>query len=1595
MQQIHMKRTAIALGVAAAFGSAGSFAADLSGTIAAAANQFVAPTKTQGTPTLQVNKAFRIVIPVEGAAKIVSATDVVTFFAVYFDNANLVLAAEKLATTDAATGNADVTNTLGGGTFVIGALANAQTATKVGLFAVTDETGDFYNATRKVGLLSFAAGSSDTNMAITATASTALLATKAVVVAADIGTINTAAAGLGLEIANKAFNIDANYNGPVVIGTTASNSSVTVLTNVGVSNTVTSGQNLAANFALLKVFDGLDVVTGGVFAGNGSANIAHGARSVVFGTATNGNGINLAGNQTNFNNPVNKLQVKVVGALTDLAGNQGPLETVYTSWNAAAPALASGTGKLLVTTSSSTAATLWTAQTTKAGQTNGTIDVVMRFAEPVNAANFFIAANSTTTNDFAANGALTISPTFLAGTNQMFTSVTVPAGNSTDVNFVLNIPNLVNNASGTGPAEFGFDKATGALLVTTDDWATSQNVAIGFTNVANKGGTKLTSFSTHNQIAANVANTTILAGHFVPALTRKTLDTDKDGNLDGFTVDTGGVPVTGTAGANLAAGHGVSMFHVTNSGTTFNSSASLRANTNNVPALIDIILSNKVNENWDGVGTSPNAVDQAQFTTANFGTGLIAFGTATGNIRFDAQVGGVVGANSASTPITYAGAYRVTDGGALPLFNIASATKMSVATVTDGAPPVMIKAEYTATQNIGKSNELGTITMFFSETVEGAADLNASAGEVYIDGRPASLQGLNADAGAAAQEVTLVDANATDSQFEIRFFPLNLKDSQDAVSTKTVLNAAVTFPLATKINITDSSAGKLEAIVSSAGVTTKAPSTANELKMTKAKLASTYVQGVSIPTVIVEYSANVALPTGVSANAAVLDGLFRVRADVGQGQGTGTDAYFYDIKASDISVGAASLSGPNTVTLAMPANNLPANTTALHVDYRGNVFAATEQFMLVRGDNANVAATNEATAFDVAGVAAVGTATPDGDDNTRTVTLFDGTAFKALQFGNAADPTDNFLTMTIRGTAKRAGADLAAKTGVRADLVRIASKETAAAVFADPGVVGGAGTIIIRRNNPDPTGFTAGGETEMAVLNKCVQLDTLSKLLTDRGNYLKAAKAVQDAAAQNQPVANLNTLRTAAFAAAAGIRGPFNFVPDPNTDVAATINPNLGTVNINCFVELSTGVGGKGTGAPSPDTNTTVGDADASNNEASVGRTATLLPGLPNTVKNGTTTYAVRVNANTGAITARDDDGDTNADNAVKQGSIGIRVPVLAAAATTATRLEVLDTAFSRVAGGKYQLVVGLDSKKMEATTTKLDPASSDVFVLLSVKDPATGEFTLLNSAEDSFTSYTAFQQDLARNGTSVQRDLDLDLVSVTNVKNAGAWELLGIRGVAARTAAAAAVPLDLNRLFITLNPADGVPATAWFADGGVGEVAFGLGGGKQGTLVRNPNQMQLAYSLGGGIDKSKQIQFIPGMGLAFRNSGASDARQKNPGDGFLELNLAPGANNDQIRLHVPLQTTTLANATITGSGWHLVTAQVAETLAAFQARNTAVEAVVIPVSGAVTPTVGAFSWFKDAEATVPTYSLAKGTAMFVYVKTATPTGTATLDYTP
>lgn len=1671
MEQSVMRKSAMALAVSAAFAAGSVDAANLAGNLTAAAGQFFAPQRTLGTPTLSLGRHTRLVVP--AATTLTANAGDVLLLAGYFDAAGK-LTGTQIIGVDATGGGANYSTiglgvALGAGGFLEG---DAVGATKAGLFFLAT-ADDFGGDTKKVGISSgFGAPTLDTNMAVNITTSTNLLQNANTYTAGDLGAIGGATTTLGAEVLAAAITLDTTYVGPVITSATQTGTTggINFATNVGLNITSFPGLESFANAGLASVknsVDTLSVLDGSlvdvdVFVGTGGgtpAALTDGVRGFLLGASATG--VNAAGAVTPFATGVNRVTfLSSSNTLVDLAGNQntGVNQAVYTNYTSAAPALAAGAGKLVVTARAGgavvSATDLWRTSITKVGETTGTMSVAVRFAEQNNAAAIFgaIGADSIAAKDVdgTTTKAITLTPAALTGTNAVIDSIT---GTGLDVTAVLNVTNMVANAPA---AEFGLNKDTGALVVTFDNWATQANVQLGFNPVAaTTGAGKLTSNAGSQQLAASITAADIFAGPnatTLPARKIFTLDSDKEGFLDGFTLDGQGAPFAGTVASPLAAGHGVNLNSVNKTAVEFASTPTLRNNADGVAARLEIVLTNKSasGEDWDGDGTKGDGDDIFLYQTGaptgiasmkSFSTGATTIGAGPGathpEILFNPRADGLFIATPPSSPLSYNGIFRVTDGSKLPVNNTAATATLAPGLVAlDGAPPVLLAGSYRSEANAGKSNEFGNITFTFSEVVGPNGGFNPTAGEIYIDGRPLSLQALNADATPAGQEAKLSDIFGGtppsifgDDTFVGENAPFNLKDDPDATSTKTIIGAAITFPLGTKINIIDGVG--LEAITTAAiGGVAVAKFVDPGLRMTGAHVVSTFVQGSRIPNVIVTFSRDVARSNGGIGSD--LDGLFTVRADVGQDQGTGVDTYFFDIRGADTFVGTdiGNLGTAAEVTLIMPPNSLPANTTAMYVDYRALTNTiTTEKFAVVRADTASIGSEVETIIFDKAG-APTGpgpglSATPDNDDNTQKVTLASGLAFQPLQTGQPGDPTNNLFTMTIYGTAKRGANDLPGKTGIRADLVKLANQVTPA-VFADPGVVAGAGTVVIRRNAADPTGGTdarsgTGSQLtviqELALLNKCVTLQDLNQLLTDRSNYLSKASAVQAALGNGTSSAQVDQLRTAAFTAANPLRGPLGFTsPAPDTDTSTSV-PGLSSGSRGCFIEVTTGTGGAGTGAPEASgNNQNAGQSDdnaVGNNQASVGRTATMFSSLPNTVKNGTTTYAVSVNFGNGNITARDSNSNTT-DAAIVSGNVGIRLPVQAAAARNTSRLQVLDTAFARVANGKYQVIVGADSKSLNAASTTVEPnaTAADTFVLISVKDPASGDYVLTNSAESSFLNFTPFTADLFRgtppNGLSVLRNVDPDLVSVSSYDATSSnWHLLGIKGNPNRTVGTTLSPIrvDMPRMFVSIRSDDGRPVTHWLLDAN-NDQAFTMGGGAgvKNTPVLAPNAVQLAYTLSGGIDKSKTIALVPGAGLAYRNLGSLGSLQ-DEGDADTFLNEAFTGNNNfagnapfgsnTYRLYVPITSDPVGNRTTTVKGWHLITSQAAETLSAFVARNATAQAVVIPIAGVTTPNSGAFAWFRDNEPVVSSYNLSVGQALFVYLLPAGTPASAALDFTP
>ena len=173
---------------------------------------------------------------------------------------------------------------------------------------------------------------------------------------------------------------------------------------------------------------------------------------------------------------------------------------------------------------------------------------------------------------------------------------------------------------------------------------------------------------------------------------------------------------------------------------------------------------------------------------------------------------------------------------------------------------------------------------------------------------------------------------------------------------------------------------------------------------------------------------------------------------------------------------------------------------------------------------------------------------------------------------------------------------------------------------------------------------------------------------------------------------------------------------------------------------------------------------------------------------------------------------------------------------------------------GIARLSLGIDH---ELRSEGLDEA----FVMLSVKQPGEDEFTLVTSPVPTFKNHIKFKSQLdSKSGEATSFTVDLskiEAISVNEYGNGGSedWQMLGVTGVVDQ---AKSKDLDIDRLLVTIDKADGSLITMWSVDSlddNADDIAFGLSGNKISLISE--------YE---GVTSGKLAPLAGGKGLALEN---------------------------------------------------------------------------------------------------------------------------------
>ena len=915
----------------------------------------------------------------------------------------------------------------------------------------------------------------------------------------------------------------------------------------------------------------------------------------------------------------------------------------------------------------------------------------------------------------------------------------------------------------------------------------------------------------------------------------------------------------------------------------------------------------------------------------------------------------------------------------------------------DGAKPVVTRVEYIET--VAQDEEVngqprdasGTLTIVTSEAIDGAANV----GEFLFDGKPVSLWNLDANiANKAVTDIMGDEIKITNAPGTIFGTTLSLGVEPDVVDLSVLEN-----PLVVNNNGADNEVQE-PAVEEPAMLSAKPIHGTDALKWNQ--VVVTYDQDVEAANTIAD-----------------LDKVFVVRARVGakriDGQGfedresgDNSDDAYYDFRIPGKNV---AISGAE-VTLTLPIDDFPADTVEIWVDYEGAGADALEDDATRVDYIRSVAKKTPANVDGMAGDEQLFTGLMDinnngwcGDDADSEIgELADLTLVDRCVNDNdnggiyededtvEADVPDLFLashardnhrklfTQTVQGTIEQTNptteifGSVIDDAGVRVDLMRATVINVDGQVAKD--AVVGDGSIEVRRgpnsdNKATPNGDEFGADTDgagdldhndsdetdqwqsIALLNKAVTTTLIKDFYKLQGDIAAEWKKFDAAVAEGKPQSDLNKIE------------------DKAVSLENKLETKYGNGEMMAFIEVTTGNGKDGV------------DSSRVNPNANVGRTATLLSKLPNTIKNGTTAYTVTVSLWDGEIEPY---GHEDGVQSLQHGEIIIKAPVAAKDRTTKPKYEILDTAYTHVENGQYKAVVGMVEDSVDSKTKALEPRYDDAFILVSVKDTNTGEWVLTNQADPSFDSHISFAADLMGNGTATKHNINLDNNWAVPMpeRDASIWQILGIPGEMARDDED---PLNMGRFFITINPADGNPITVWENDDAWDnhEMAFTLG------LSDKSNEMQLVFELGGNHTSAELKQYgeinpVAGAAIAYNGNNASaqdwagtgdhDHGDSRDGDHLL----MGGAN--PTTLFVPL--TGSAVAWDLGEGWHLISLLDKQSIAEFVKANSDVDAVLVFVGTAGGGNeVRNYTYFAgdDINAAELSEMLPKGTGAFVHVK--------------
>jgi hypothetical protein len=314
-------------------------------------------------------------------------------------------------------------------------------------------------------------------------------------------------------------------------------------------------------------------------------------------------------------------------------------------------------------------------------------------------------------------------------------------------------------------------------------------------------------------------------------------------------------------------------------------------------------------------------------------------------------------------------------------------------------------------------------------------------------------------------------------------------------------------------------------------------------------------------------------------------------------------------------------------------------------------------------------------------------------------------------------------------------------------------------------------------------------------------------------------------------------------------------------------------------------------------------------------------------------------------------------DNPVDGGQLPIIAGQLSGSSASATkRFKILDTAFALSRNANYTVTVGSTEAAFTGAGGPLNPsATGDVFVLISVRDPATGNYTPVTSGDASFVNFVKFNPDLKSNGKPTKLDVDLANIAAIDVKDINAW--------------------------LSVRENDGAPVTNFAFDNGAKDEAFVLGND---TVA---NSVRVAFE-GSGGSLVNNLRPRSRSGIAFNANATGKAAWAGGADGILNDNVpgwtpTTGAARTTPKLYLRVKATPVTELLLLKNSWHLVTVQTTtRTLVNLPSQ---VDAAII-----VDGQNGATAWFRGEEATqhLDSMALPQGTTLFLHVGASdVPTG--------